>query len=609
MALRAPTLNASLTSSSLGVREHAQEADRARRAEQEGSSRPMKAWAVLVPERGAPLDLEQFPFQKEWYSETIARAREVVWMKAAQVGMSAYAIRWAMRRAEQFGDRVIYFFPTDDDVTDFGDQRIEPSIQDSPFLLKRIPAHFVRHKHLKQIGAGDLSLKGTQSRSAVQSVDADALVFDEYEYLNQKNLAQAERRLAGAKAAGREPRIRRLGYPILPGDGISALYERSDKRVWHVTCPVCDEVQPLTWEDNMRWRTYAHSDEMRMGSDEYEDYRVVHEAWRACKECNASLEPADGETIGPIHRGEWVRTQPDSDLIGFHVSRLIVPRTDLEELVQNSRKTSPSDQEAFWNNDLGLPYAPAEAALTHDDLDRACSFGGELQSGYRGRNLVTAGVDVHSEYALNMRISEKMPSGERRALYIGEPENFNEVLQLLIAFRVDCAVIDSMPDRRLGRGVAARLPGRVHLCEYDDNPRSDALVFNQKKNIVRVNRTEAIDAMMDSIRHGRNIPLKMERPRWRSQMLAPKRRTVEDAQGRPKRVYDSTGPDGDHYAHAEVYDLVADQMLTLRGMASKSEAAAAGQTVDKEELGTQRGRGIDDYSPGFRGGTGVGRRY
>jgi hypothetical protein len=586
--------NTSFEASGLGLREHVREDRRERRQEKAGTAHTMRAWAVLVPERGVKLDLENFPYQREWYSEEVATARNVVWQKAAQVGMSAYAWRWAARRAEQFGDRVIYFFPTDDDVSDFGDQRIEPSIEDSAFLLSRIPAKFVRHKHLKQIGRGWLSLRGTQSKSTVQSVDADALVFDEYDYLNQKNLEQAERRLAGSMAAGRFPRTRRLGYPTVAGYGINHRYERSDKRRWLVTCADCGAEQPIEWK-NMRWRTQEGGDVYREGRDIYEDAMEVAEAWRACGECDASLEPPDGERAGPIHAGRWVASR-ESDVIGYHVPRLIVPRTDLVELVQNFRRTSPAAQEAFWNNDLGLPYSPAEAALSEEAILAACSLGGPMRDSYSGRNPRTAGLDVASERDLSLRISEVMPNGDRRALWIGEPEDFEEALRWLRTFRVDFVVIDSMPERRMAKALVAAFGGRAVLAVYDENDRADAFKYDPKKNTVSVNRTEAIDAMMDSIRRRRNIPLASPPPKYVSQLMAPKRRTVEDSKGRPKRVYESTGPDGDDYAHAEVYDMVAHQMLHLDVQVGEVLKRKRGSRLPSERRGL---RYDDDYHPGL----------
>lgn len=561
--------------------------------------RSMRDWSLLVPERDAPLSFAFFPFQEEWYSDEVATAREAIWMKSAQVGMSAYAWRWAARRSDQFGDRVIYFFPTDVHVREFGDTRIEPSIRSSDYLLRRISKEDVRQKGLKQIGNGYLSLRGLQSAVSVQSVDADAIVFDEYDLSDQGNLEQAERRISGAQAAGREPRLRRLGYPTLPGFGVHARYEASDQRVWLVTCPSCGVEQQILWE-NMRWRNPEMEDVLRPGKDVYDVRDDVEEAWRACGLCDASLEGA------PLLTGRWVAQRPGPRrVIGYHVSRLIVPRTDLAQIVINSRATSPTAVELFYTLDLGLPYTSAESALTDEDLDRAKLDGlDEAPYEYPGPYLVTGGLDVASERDLSIRVSEHLPDGRRRALYIGEPVDFVEVMELMERYNIALLAVDSMPERRQAKALAATYPGRVALVRYDETRPDVDWKYDEKKNTASVNRTEAIDAMMDAIRHGQNVPLRNPPRNYHAQMKALKRRTEEDSKGRPRRVYVTTGTDGDDYAHAEVYDLVAAELWVQKQHVEGTLARAAGSQVADESVGFTRPRldtgGEDgDYYPGF----------
>ena len=105
---------------------------------------------------------------------------------------------------------------------------------------------------------------------------------------------------------------------------------------------------------------------LRAGFDEFDVDDDVAEAWRACRECEATLEGDDG----PMYQGRWIPDRPDARVIGFHAPRLIVPRTDLVEIVVNSRKTSPSDVESFFTLDLGLPYLSSETALTEREHSR-----------------------------------------------------------------------------------------------------------------------------------------------------------------------------------------------------------------------------------------------
>jgi hypothetical protein len=87
----------------------------------------MREFAERMPEPRGALDFDAFPFQREWYSEEVDDAAEVVFAKAAQVGASAYGVRWALRQADQFGDVGVLVMPSDQHVFAFGDERVARS--------------------------------------------------------------------------------------------------------------------------------------------------------------------------------------------------------------------------------------------------------------------------------------------------------------------------------------------------------------------------------------------------------------------------------------------------------------------------------------------------
>lgn len=569
-----------------------------------GEQRIFKDYALRIPEsKVGRLDLRHFRYQEEaLYGQEIATAEEACIRKSTQTGVSTAFWRWGVWRADQYGDTVIYFFPTKDHVTDFSVERIEPSIQESEYLLSRIPEHYVSQQGLKRIGIGWIHFRGINSFNAVQSVAADALVFDEYDDSDDRNVAHAERRIGGARAAGRTPRVRRIGRPSLPGYGIDAQYEQSDKRVWLIQCPSCGTKQEMTFADNLRWQTDAGGDEvLRAGDDAWEQIKDVTRAWRECASCGMSLEPKKGEEFGPIHEGEWRATaKGPGRQVGYFVPRLIVPRTDLREIIVASRATSPSEVEVFHNADLGMPFASEDDEMTDFLLDRAMANGRDPVPDYSGRNSVTMGVDVASARDMHVRISEVLPDGTRRALMIREVAEVSQIKEMMDAYRVSMCVIDSMPERRATKEVIRDFPGRAFHCDYSLQPNSDALRVNLDKLTVQVNRTEAIDAMYQAIRERRNAPLTKPPRRYREQMKSLKRRLEEDTKGRPHHVYIKTGSYGDDYAHAEVYDLVAGELLGMvQGAQQLHEREGE---LGPEELGYEPVRLSsynDHYDPGF----------
>ncbi|MCW2994073.1 MAG: hypothetical protein JWQ18_1568, partial [Conexibacter sp.] len=569
----------------------------------------MVEYAAAMPEPGiGPLRFDDFPFQTEWFSEEVAAAEEVVFAKSAQVGASAYAIRWAMRQADQFGDTGLYVMPSDAHVAEFGDERIEPAIEASEYLRTRILGKFVRSKRLKRIGHGFLHLRGSNSKAGAQSIAAQFIVFDEYDLLDQTNLPHIERRISGARQIGKRPRVRRLGYPMMVGSGIDAAWQSSDQRVWHVVCAACAEEQPLRWEENVRWTMPGHEGEVfRAGRDAYTDPKVVGDVWRCCRTCEASLEGA------PLRTGRWIAQNPGVAVVGFHAWRGMVPTTDLAQLVVNSRGTSDQQRETFDVLDLGRPHTPESSGLTLQRLLAACQLGSPMAEGYAGGNAVTMGIDVAGERDLNVRVSEQLPAEQpgmpnpRRALWIGRAGDFNEIVRLIERFRPAVVAIDSNPERRMAKALRATYPGRVVLVEYGagfDSPPLDLKMDDAGVPLIaRVNRTDAIDGMMDAIRQQRNRPLHDPPAGYLDQMRALRRRTRIDSRGRPVRYYETTGSSGDDYAHAEVFDLVATELWrTFSGVQAQLSAAGAHHIPD-EALGFRPVRlAVDDegdYRPGF----------
>jgi hypothetical protein len=571
-------------------------------------ARPMRDYAELIPEPTAgPLRFDDFPFQAEWYSPEVADAETVVMMKSSQIGASAHWWRWAVRRVDQFGEVGVYIFPTDTHVKDFGDERIEPGIEASEYLRSRIRPRFVRNKHLKRIGRGFLHLRGSNSKAGAQSVAAQFVVFDEYDHLDASNVPQIERRIRGARAIGLRPRVRRLGNPTIEGFGISEAFEHSDRRVWLARCELCAHEQEVTWEESVRWQSVRRGKVMRPGHDVFDDPNDVHRVWRACRYCDAELDVADGR---------WVAQNPTARIPGYHATQLIVPGADLPAIVVASRKRAPAEIEAFENNDLGRPYSAAEAQLDLPTLLAACERGGPQRDYYDGPNPVTMGVDVAGERALSVRVDEQLPAGDartpnpRQALWIGEVDSFNDLVGMVERFGVAVVAIDDMPERRMAKALRAHFAaGRVILVHYTAVPGAPSLraetgergtVLEGVPLSVTVNRTEAIDAMMDSYRQGRNLPLADPPPRWLDQMRALKRKTELDQKGNPRRVYVTTGNSGDDYAHADVYALVATELWRMRG--GMRVLAAPERPLPDEELGFKRmrlGRDSDEYVPGF----------
>lgn len=593
--------------------------------EERQAEKTLREYTLDVPEPGVgALRFEDFPFQEEWYSEEVANAGEVVLAKSAQIGASAWAVRIGIRQSDQFGDTGLYVFPTQDHVNEFSDERVDPAIEASPYLQRRIPRKYVKTKKLKRIGRGFLHFRGSNSNAGAQSIAAQFVIFDEYDLLDQTNLVQIERRISGATQIGKKPKTVRLGYPFLVNTGIDREWKSTDQRVWHVCCRGCGLEQPIAWEENFRWTMPGVVDDagepkvMRPGMDAFEDPKELEDVWRVCASCEASLEDsAPGAGDGALRVGRWIAQRPGARAIGFHAWRGMVPVTDLRALVIASRGTKEGERLAFSVLDLGKPYTTGQAALTDEDLALAAELGlPRALAAYDGPNPVTMGVDVGDAKGIHVQIDEQLPEevrgvpNPRRTLWMGTVGSFDELAQMVDLFRVSVVGIDYNPERRLARTLRSTFPGRVVMVEfataYDSQPLRLDVDDNGVPLRALVNRTDMVDGMMDAIRQRRSRPLQRGAwpLKWAAQMKSLHRVAKLDTKGRPFYAYEETGSDGFDYAMAAGYALVATELWRAFGAAREQIAAQHGRRMEDEEIGFRRMR-LDgpggDYEPGFGG--------
>lgn len=498
-------------------------------AEQTGYITPFLDWALKVPEpKAGILDFDRFPFQKELYSQGGAMDTELVVMKATQVGVSTYLLRWAMYHADIRGVNALYVFPKRQQMYDFADARIRAAILASPYLRERIPQGHINNKGLKQIGTGFLYARGSESKDDLDAVDADVLCLDEYDTLRQENIPDAERRISGSQNG----LIRRVGVPSIPGYGIDALYGKTDQRRWYVPCDACGERQPLTYSANVD-----------------EDAAAL-----VCHKCRKPLDAA---------KGEWVAEYPDRDIRGYHIPRLVVPGLDLKPIIAAHDKTNPYEVSVHHNKDLAEAYAPSEGRLSDEAIAAASRDDIPLEAlDIPACDLVTMGVDVASVRALNVRVSayrlpvHGLPS--KHSLWIGEVDDFGKVAELMERYAVNMCCVDHEPEHRLSRSLAERFPGRVYLAHFITGRSQTTLDVKPEMATVGVKRTELLDATFDAIRQQRNL-LPAEKPKdYVRHLQAMTRVVTETTDGRVRGEYRSVA--ADDYCFAEAYDTLALQV-------------------------------------------------
>ena len=474
----------------------------------------------------------------------------VVVMKSAQVGLTELEVNLAVHAADTgYAGRgnVLFLMPNQNQMDDFARSRFDRAIRDSPYLRQRLQPEPPRRKgadsmRLKRVGEGYIYLRGADSQRQIASVDADLVILDEFDQMGEGALELAEKRIASSRAG----RIVVASTPRYPEAGIDALFRESDRRRYWLSCPSCGLEQTLTWGDNVD----------------------LERALVVCKECR---EPMKVDA-----KGRWVAEAPGNAMVrGYHLSRLYSPWADIGAMIAASQSPTPRGQQEFRNSDLGEAFVVEGGGLTLDVLD-CCRDEYSLEE-YAGERCVM-GVDVGIKLHVVIReLSEQArgdPAQPRRLWFAGIVGAFDDLEVLMERFSVAGVVIDAQPEVHKVVEFWRRHPMQVRVAWYGrQDPGCEWVsAHDGRPDGLRLNRLQALERMFERFNDGVvALPLEARQlgggsrrghGEYYRELRAPQRTLEEDAQGNWKeRWFDRGLPD--HFAHAEVYCLFAEEIVPL----------------------------------------------
>jgi len=514
------------------------------------------SWAIVhraYLKEGVCFDLARHPFLGDIYADT---AREVVIYKASQMGASEYGITYALHAADERQATVLYVFPTDTHVSDFSTARIGPAIDASSYLAgiisegerddgskrrktDRVTLKRVRDRYMYLRGA---SVKTDGLAPQLKSIDADVLILDEVDEMDQRAPAIAVKRLGHSLFK----EIRWISTPTYPGIGIHAKWLESDQREWMLRCGHCGTWQSLTIRHVVTERDGLERPLAWHGQDE-------GRAWAACEKC--------GQEIDRLAGGQWVARYPGREIVGYHLTKLFSYTTPLLAVVKALDTVDETKRREAFNQDLGEPYIPRGGRLTEALLDQCRR---NYAHGPVAGERTVAGVDVGSLLYLVIRSANvDRETGERPQRLAVAVESFEEVGRLLRRYRVQTCVMDALPETRKARELqAAFRPGMVWLAYFvgqktglktEDIKRVDDVEY-----VLNLDRTRSFDEMLAGIMDasqgegGLTLPAHARDVRDYYTHLVNQVRVLEDTpDGNQVAVYRELGPD--HYSLAELY--------------------------------------------------------
>lgn len=474
------------------------------------------------------------------------KSEKIVVQKSVQCGVSEFLIVWTMARTLE-NKSILYVLPSLEVRNDFVNNRIDRQTKEISFY--RQGSRGTDNVGMKHFWGGTIKFVGSNVAMAFREYPAQALVVDELDMCDKKNIVYSIDRMSAAYQLTKiMPRQVLVSNPTVPGHGISLEYEASNKMKWLVKCGHCNQSQSLDWFANVVAR--EGDKEYKLLSSGVVDISLPENGGEdipiLCRHCYKPLDR--------FGKGEWVAEHPDNTVHGYHVSKLMTAQTTIRALWEDFSE-SLYDQtrlQHFYNSELGIPYSGGGDSFSFEDFLRCQSdYLMPLRS-----NGTVAGVDVGN--LLHVHISE-LVGGKRHKVFIGHVQSFEDLSSLLFQkYNCQLFVMDARPEIHKAREfVQKQLKG--FLCEYTKSERITSMKVNYDQRIVQVDRTASLDEA-----HASYLLNMVEIPgNWRDlddgnfvkQMMAASR--IFDEKRKPPAFIWTEGGEPDHHQHADNYELIA----------------------------------------------------
>lgn len=353
-------------------------------------------YRYLPPDSAEPgkFRLSRTPFMRDIMRDLSSSSDidEVVLVKGGQISGSETANNFLGYVMHIAPGRSMMVQPTVDAAKDYVRERINPLIEHTPILKRRVAeaksrdgGNTVKHKRFP---GGFLAVTGANSAQGLQSRAIRYLVLDEIDRYPRDVDGQGDPIGMAVKRTDTFKRNRKIFKLSTPGNKdesrIMVDYDETDRRRYHVPCPHCGHMDYIRWE-NIRWPTGRP-----------EESRLV------CQDCGAEIE--EHHKTWMFDRGEWRATAASKRprTRGYHLPGLYSPigwrswadiATDWEQALALAARGDDTLLKKVTNMDLGEAYEQQGERATVSAIKARAERYDHRMVPYGGL-ILTAGVDV-----------------------------------------------------------------------------------------------------------------------------------------------------------------------------------------------------------------------
>ena len=379
---------------------------------------------------------------------------------------------------------VLYLFPTTDDVGEFSKSRFNPLIVDNYEAIGKYVKSAGKGTDtasLKKIHNAFLYLRGARlsqkisdmnESSKLKSIPVDRVVFDEVDHMDADVIAKALGRMGHSKIK----QERYLSNPIVPGEGIDRIFQKSDQRQWFRQCRFCNQ------------KTCA---ELYFMDDPEKCVGIRDDGtgFISCKNCGKELLIDWNDKNGDL-TSEWVPQVPSNTdyMQGYQWSQLSSAFNDPAEILRDFREPPENNLADVYRLRLGLPYIAAEDRLTLADVYNCCN-NDDMYPSHPGPCAMGVDVGIVKHIVIGIKLNNKV---QYQILKVIQLSDWNDIHDLARKFHVKSAAIDIRPYQDTVKKFQADEPYQIFLCEYSNNP-AYTRTWDIKRGIVKDYRTALFD--------------------------------------------------------------------------------------------------------------------
>lgn len=329
------------------------------------------------------------PYTREMMDMFNTAANLVVVMASSQVGKTEIALNMMAFYMAEDPSAIMYLMPTEGMASDFSKTRVDPTIKASEALIGLFKQNAKKTDNtieLKTFPSGYLALYGASTPTKLASKPIRVLIADEVDrYPKDLPGEGSPVKLALQRTTNFWNRkVLIISTPTAKETSVIVeWFEKSDKRYFNLPCPSCYGLLVFKWE-LVKWE-----------NDENGDF-VYESAFIECPHCEFHIRDVHKEDM--LLNGQWIKTAPEKDIPGFHISSLYSPWVSFSDLVKEYIEIANSDDQSkmreFLNLKLGEPYEEITEDLDIELLeDHKIEYGAEIPEGVL---YLTCGVDVQA---------------------------------------------------------------------------------------------------------------------------------------------------------------------------------------------------------------------